>query len=244
MKNPSGPGLRAEHLSLKLGNSTILTDMSFSIEPGSIHCFIGPNGGGKTSTLRCLLGQMPHKGEISIDWAKEDTRHIIGYVPQLIEMERSLPLTINDFLAIVSQDKPAFSGLKKIHRVNVDAVLEKVGLADKRKFMIGSLSGGERQRLLFAQALLPTPSLLVLDEPMTSMDEGGVQTFETLVKDLHEQGITILWVNHDLVQVKAMSQTITVIDRGLIAHGPTDTTLSADMLKGIFRKAAVAAEVL
>ena len=232
----AGPSLKVENLNLYLGNSHILTDVNFEIASGSIHCFIGPNGGGKTSTIRCLLGQMPHKGNIHINWHSEDTQHTIGYVPQLIEMERTLPLTIENFLAIVSQDKPAFTGLKKTLKPQIITVLEKVGLADKQKFMLGSLSGGERQRLLFAQALLPSPSLLVLDEPMTSMDEGGVHTFEALVEELHQQGITILWVNHDLSQVAKMADSISVIDHGLLAHGATSETLTNEMQQGIFRK--------
>ena len=226
-----GPSIHIEKLGLKLGNSQIISDMSFDIEAGSIHSFIGPNGGGKTSTLRCLLGQMPHTGNIKINWGESRN---IGYVPQLIEMEKTLPLTIDDFLAIVSQDKPAFTGIHKSVKKYIDEALEKVGLTHKRQFMVGSLSGGERQRLLFAQALIPAPALLVLDEPMASMDEAGVLTFESLINELKEQGVTILWVNHDLKQVQRMADSITVIDRGLLASGATTTTLTEDMQHGVF----------
>lgn len=231
-----GPSIHVKNLSLVLGNTQILSDMSFDIAAGSIHGFIGPNGGGKTSTLRCLLGQMPHSGSISMEWGDDD--HTIGYIPQLIEMEKTLPLTIEDFLAIVSQDKPAFTGIHKASRQPIDEVLDKVGLTPKRKLMIGSLSGGERQRLLFAQALLPAPALLVLDEPMASMDEAGVEVFEHLIHELSQQGTTVLWVNHDLKQTRRMANSVTVIDRGLLAHGPTETTLTEDMQHGVFRSSA------
>lgn len=228
-----GPAIHIENLSLQLGHSQVLHDLSFSIPAGSIHCMIGPNGGGKTSTVRCILGQMPHSGEIKIDWQEKGS---IGYIPQLIELERTLPLTIDDFLTIVSQDKPAFTGMDKSVRDSIDAVLEKVELTEKRSYMIGSLSGGERQRLLFAQALLPVPALLVLDEPMASMDEAGSSMFEKLIIELSGEGMTVLWVNHDLEQVRRIADTISVIDGGLLAHGPTASTLSDDMLRGVFRK--------
>ena len=229
-----GPSVHVENLSLRLGVSRILNNMNFSIAAGSIHCFIGPNGGGKTSTLRCLLGQMPHSGSIRFDW--KDANHTIGYVPQLIELERTLPLTILDFLTLVSQNHPAFTGTRKQVRPAIYEALDRVGLNSKSRYMIGSLSGGERQRLLFAQALLPTPSFLVLDEPMTSLDEGGARQFEALITDLNKEGATVLWINHDLDQVARMAQEITVIERGVLASGPLATTLTDEMKRGVFSR--------
>jgi zinc transport system ATP-binding protein len=234
-----GPSIHVDNLSLRLGASRILNNMNFQIASGALHCLIGPNGGGKTSTARCLLGQMPHQGTIRFDWIAE--QRTIGYVPQLIEMERTLPLTIDNFLTALSQNKPAFMSTRKDKKILIDAALERVGLTAKRKFMIGSLSGGERQRLLFAQALIPAPALLVLDEPMTSLDEGGSRLFEELILNEHASGTTILWINHDLEQVKRLAQTITVIDRGVLAHGPTATTLTPDMQRGAFPKPAAEA---
>lgn len=228
-----GPAIHVSHLALRLGSSAILADMNFSIAAGALHCFVGPNGGGKTSTARCLLGQMPHRGDIRFDWSTSENR-TIGYVPQLIEMERTLPLTIDNFMTALSQNKPAFMSTRKHVKQKIDAALERVGLTDKRQYMIGSLSGGERQRLLFAQALIPAPALLVLDEPMTSLDEGGARLFEGLISDVHAQGTTVVWINHDLGQVQRMAQTITVIDKGVVAHGPVATTLTAEMQRGVF----------
>lgn len=234
-----GPAIHVENLSLRLGASQILDRLSFTVTAGSIHCLIGPNGGGKTSTLRSILGQMPHRGTVRIDWP--GAQRSIGYVPQLIELERTLPLTITDFLTLVSQHSPAFNGTKKAVQPAIDAALERVGLAAKRRYMIGSLSGGERQRLLFAQALIPAPALLVLDEPMTSLDEGGSRLFEQLIRDLNADGATVLWINHDLDQVARMAQDLTVIERRVLASGPVATTLSEDMKRGVFGRAPGAA---
>lgn len=235
-----GPAIHVENLSLRLGASRVLSGMHFGIASGALHCFVGPNGGGKTSTARCLLGQMPHQGTIHFDWSS-GSRRTIGYVPQLIEMERTLPLTIDNFLTALSQDKPAFMATRQDKKALIDAALDRVGLSAKRKFMIGSLSGGERQRLLFAQALIPAPALLVLDEPMTSLDEGGSRLFEELILQEHRSGTTILWINHDLDQVRRLAQTVTVIDRGILAHGPLADTLTAEMQRGVFPKPREAA---
>ena len=218
-----GPAIEVSRLSLQLGASSILQDINFKVAAGSIHCLTGPNGGGKTSTLRCILGQMPHRGDIRIAWSAPGA---IGYVPQLIELERALPLTIMDFMTIATQNSPAFNGTKAALRPPIDAARDKVGLAAKRAYMLGSLSGGERQRLLFAQALLPAPALLVLDEPMTSLDSDGSALFEALIGDVHASGATVLWINHDLAQVARMAQDITVIDGTVLASGPAHSTLA------------------
>jgi zinc transport system ATP-binding protein len=228
-----GPAIHVENLSLVLGSSQILHNLNFSIAAGALHCFVGPNGGGKTSTARCLLGQMPHTGTIRFEGNPERK---IGYVPQLIEMERTLPLTIDNFMTLITQDKPAFMRTKKAAKVLIDAALAQVDLTAKRKYMIGSLSGGERQRLLFAQALIPEPSLLILDEPMTSLDENGARLFETLITQLNAKGTTVLWINHDLDQVQRLADSITVIDKVVIAHGPTKETLTPAMQRGVFTK--------
>lgn len=228
-----GPAIHVDNLSLQLGAHRVLASMQFSIAAGSLHCFIGPNGGGKTSTARCLLGQMPHTGTIRFEWFNGNKGNI-GYVPQLIEMERTLPLTIDNFMTVISQDKPAFMSPKKEAKAAIDHALDRVGLTAKRSLMLGSLSGGERQRLLFAQALIPNPDLLVLDEPMTSLDEGGSRLFEQLIGELNREGTTVLWINHDLDQVARLADNITVIDKVVLAHGPTATTLTADMQRGVF----------
>lgn len=231
----SGPTIRVNNLNLKLGNNRILDSLDFSVASGEIHCLVGPNGGGKTSTLKCLLGQMPHTGDIHIDWQGE-TRHI-GYVPQFLEFDRSLPVTVDNFMSMVCQKRPAFTGVGKKQRALIDQALQRVALTGKNKRMIGALSGGERQRMLFAQALIPEPSLLILDEPMTSLDEAGAEVFAGLIRDMKAQQVTVLWVNHDLRQVREMADSVSIIDTQLLGTGPVAETLTEDMLHGDFRAA-------
>ena len=227
-----GPKISVTNLGLSLGNVEILDGINMQLEPGEVHCVVGPNGGGKTSTLRCILGQMPHTGEISFEWSDGRT---IGYVPQFLDFDKTLPVTVKNFMSMVCQKTPAFFGLRNKYQQAVTDALASVHLKDKENTMIGNLSGGERQRLLFAQALIPEPFFVVLDEPMTSLDEAGVAIFEGLIQDLAAQGKTLLWVNHDMTQVKRMADKVTVIDGGVIASGPVSEVLTEPMMHGNFR---------
>jgi zinc transport system ATP-binding protein len=228
----TGPVIQVRNLCLSLGNNLVLTDVHIDARPGEVHAIIGPNGGGKTSALRSILGQMPHSGDIRIEWSANRS---IGYVPQVLEFDRGLPVTVINFMAMACQVTPAFFGLRKFRQEEVRNALARVGLVGKERQMIGSLSGGERQRMLFAQALVPDPALVILDEPMTALDESGVSIFENLIKSLKDQNKTILWVNHDMEQVQRLADVITVIDRDVIASGPTQTTLTESMKHGNFR---------
>ncbi len=167
----SGPTLDFSEVSLTLGRTTILYKVTFEVRPGSVHALVGPNGGGKSSLIKTLLGQMPHQGRLSLHWPGEPG--IIGYVPQALEFDRGLPMTVDDFMAAMCQRRPAFLGLSKHYAAAIGEALERVGMQDKRKRRMGALSGGERQRVLLAQGLIPAPQLLVLDEPMSALDEAG-----------------------------------------------------------------------
>jgi zinc transport system ATP-binding protein len=213
-----GPAIAFDDVSLALGATQILDGVSFTVAAGEIHCLIGPNGGGKTSLVRALLGQMPHSGKIAIAWHDGRT---VGYVPQALDFDKTLPVTVDDFMALICEPRrPAFVGASKTKRALAGAALERVGLDGKRKRKLGSLSGGERQRVLFAQALIPPPALLVLDEPMTSMDEVGAERFAALIEELSNDGVTVLWIAHDLAQVRAMADTVTCVNRRVLLSGP------------------------
>lgn len=233
-----GPGIRFDAVGLSLGGNEILNGIDFEVASGAIHCLIGPNGGGKTSLVRCLLGQMPHTGTISVDW---QDRGIIGYVPQFLDFDKSLPVSVNDFMAMVCQKRrPAFTGLSKHNRALTDAALERVGLDGKRGARLGSLSGGERQRVLFAQALIPDPALLVLDEPMSSMDEVGAECFEAIIRELAAGGVTIVWVAHDLRQVEEMADAATCVNRTLLFTGAPADVLVGHEAEALFARAGEA----
>jgi zinc transport system ATP-binding protein len=227
----NGPTLRFSGVSLSLGGTTILDDVSFQVQPGTIHCLIGPNGGGKSSLMRSVLGEMPIRGEIAIEWRN---RRTIGYVPQSLEFDRLLPVSVSDFMALICQRRPAFLGLSRRHRQAVGAALERVGLAGKERRRLGDLSGGERQRLLLAQSLIPTPSLLLLDEPASAMDEAGERLLESTVQELADSGTTVLWIAHDFSQVRRLADRVTCLNRTVRFDGPPEEVLSAQSIAETF----------
>ncbi len=119
-----GPAIEFERVNLTLGATSILEDVSFKIRAGTIHCIVGANGGGKTSLVRSLLGQMPHTGRIGIEW--HDNR-VIGYVPQSLDFDKSLPITVRDFMAMATQRRPVFLGVSRARRAEIERTLERLG---------------------------------------------------------------------------------------------------------------------
>lgn len=213
-----GPAVVFDNVSLQLGGTQVLDQVSFRVEAGALHCLVGPNGGGKTSLVRALLGQMPHSGAIHFEGVAKP----VGYVPQLPDFDRNVPMTVNDVMALLGQRRPAFLGTSRSAKAAHAEALARTGVAGMGTKPFGSLSGGQRQRVLLAQAISPAPSLLILDEPTAGIDEAGVRLVEALVAELHDCGVTVLWINHDLEQVRRIAQSVTFINQRVLFHGPAD----------------------
>ncbi|MCY1424019.1 Zinc import ATP-binding protein ZnuC [compost metagenome] len=227
-----GPAIDFSGISLRLGGTGILDSVTFRVNPGTVHALVGPNGGGKSSLIKTLLGQMPHQGRLSLEWP--GATGIIGYVPQALEFDRGLPMTVDDFMAAMCQRRPAFLGLSRHYAGAIGQALERVGMQDKRKRRMGALSGGERQRVLLAQGLIPAPQLLVLDEPMSALDEAGIQVFERLLLDWRQQGITVLWIEHDLDAVKRLADRVTGLNRRVLFDTTPGEALTPERLLTLF----------
>jgi len=227
-----GPAIEFADVGLTLGRTDILQAVSFKVAAGSVHAIVGPNGGGKSSLIKTLLGQMPHRGRLSLHWP--GTPGILGYVPQALEFDRGLPMTVNDFMAAMCQRRPAFLGLSRHYAAAIGEALERVGMQDKRKRRMGALSGGERQRVLLAQGLIPAPQMLVLDEPMSALDEAGIQVFERLLQDWQQAGITVLWIEHDLEAVKRLADRVTGLNRRVLFDASPSEALTPERLLSLF----------
>ncbi|APX09473.1 MULTISPECIES: metal ABC transporter ATP-binding protein [Vibrio harveyi group] len=233
-----GPSISLDGVSLKYGDNLILQGIQTQFEAGQCHVIMGPNGGGKTSLLRSVLGLTPFTGDISVNWPDpKQTQQAgqIGYVPQKAMFEASLPLTVMDFVLLNQTRVPLFWRRKSKQTQQALAQLERVGMAARSDRRMGQLSGGEQQRVLFAQALLDDPSLLVLDEPTTGMDEQGVRYLEGLIHEVVAEGKTVLAVHHDVTAVRRLDAQVHVVNRQIVASGHHSEVLSPERIESLFK---------
>lgn len=232
-----GPAVEVDGLTLELGASTILHGLNWRVAAGEVHAIIGPNGCGKSTLLKTLLGQMPHTGRVQLRWPSAQPG-VLAYVPQAIECDRTLPMTVLDFLAcMVQPQRPVYWGIGREVRTRIMAALEQVGMAARANRRMGDLSGGERQRVLLAQALLPQADIVLLDEPMAALDQAGMAVFESLLAHWRSRGTTIVWVEHDMAAVRRLADRVTAIARGRIEWTDTPQALAdAQRLLDLFTR--------
>jgi ABC-type Mn2+/Zn2+ transport system ATPase subunit len=176
-----------EDVEVRLGTNIILYHLNIEIFPKQVVALIGPNGSGKTTLLRTILGvYKPTHGKVAVN------AHRIGYVPQRLSFDRSIPLSVKELLYVYSQ--------KSVEEI--EEKLEMVGCLNLLKSNIGNLSGGELQRVLIANALLANPELLLLDEATAGVDIAAEHNFYDLLENLHKQyEMTVVMVSHELHMV-------------------------------------------
>jgi zinc transport system ATP-binding protein len=214
------PLVEIESLSIRLHGNAVLDKVSFNIARGSAHVLIGRNGAGKSTLIRALLGQAAFDGRIVMNWRRDGS---IGYVPQSFTVDPTLPVNVQDFLALTRQRWPVSLGVRTSTREKVAELLARVDLTGKERRPLAVLSGGELRRVLLAHALDPEPELLILDEPGSGLDDASARWLEdTLVAMRNERRTTILMVSHDHDRVRRIADTITVLDRHLVAEGRPD----------------------
>jgi Cu-processing system ATP-binding protein len=203
--------LRAEHLTKRYGAVTAVDGLSFAVEDGETFALIGPNGSGKTTTLRLLLGlARPDAGRVAVGASARpphdpQARRALGYVPQRVEFPAGR--TVREVLAY-------FAELKELEPGAVDAVLRRTGLQALAERTASTLSGGTTQRLSLAQALLGDPELLVLDEPTASLDPQATWEFRGLIEQLRRDGVTIVLCSHLLAEVERVADRVLILNEG------------------------------
>lgn len=203
----------------------LVDGVDLAVAPASIHAIIGPNGAGKSTLLSALLGHVDFTGHVTIHPRKSGR---VGYVPQAFPVDRTLPLTVTEFLALSRQRWPICLGVGKALRGSLDAALERVGLAGFAARRLGSLSGGELQRVLFANAIHPAPELLLLDEPASGLDQTSLGVVEELLDGERARGAAIVLVSHDPLQVRRLADAVTWIDVRVQQTGSVDEVLGPD----------------
>jgi ABC-type Mn2+/Zn2+ transport system ATPase subunit len=221
-----------DRATLGYGRHVVLRDISFSIPEGDFLGLVGPNGSGKTTILRALLGTHgPLGGTVSRD---PDLR--FGYVPQRDQVDYDYPLTAVDVVLMGRYDRIGLGRRPTAaDRARAMKALEQVGIPDLAARHLRNLSGGQRQRTLIARALVGEPNVLVLDEPTNGMDLVATTQILGLVRDLHERsGITVLMVSHALNEVANYVERIALVLEGSFRIGPTAEIMTESVLSGIY----------
>lgn len=197
--------LEAQALSFQAGGHLILDRVSLRLHDGEILTVIGPNGAGKTSLLRLLIGlQAPSSGSVV---RREGLR--IGYMPQRLQLDRTLPLSAGRFLQLAEP-----------REARIREVAEELGICALLGAPLAAVSGGELQRILLARALLRDPELLVLDEPVQGVDVAGQAALYALIRDVRERHhCAVLMVSHDLHVVMASTDTVLCLNRHVCCAG-------------------------
>ena len=209
------------NLSVKLGNNTLIHDVSLSVSRGEIVTLVGPNGSGKSTTIKAILGiQKPDSGSISsID------RLAIGYVPQKLEINRTMPLTVSRFMRLTQNYTDAA----------ISEALSTTGIDGLQKREIANLSGGEFQRVLIARAIACKPDLLVLDEPVQGVDFSAELEIYQLIAQLRDElNCGVLLVSHDLHIVMAETDTVICLNGHVCCSGSPQVVTSSPEFIDLF----------
>lgn len=214
-----------------------LQDVSLAVYPGQFVAVLGPNGAGKTTLLRVILGLLrPVAGTVQVfgkaPWRLGPERRRIGYVPQVSQGERHFPVTAWDVVMMGRYSRIGWGRRPgPDDRAAVQEAMERVGVWSLRERPFDSLSGGQRQRVLLARALVNHPDLLLLDEPTAGVDVSATSTVYSMLRQLRDEGITIMVVSHDVGVVAAFADVIACINKRLVAHGrPEDVLSSSEIL--------------
>jgi zinc transport system ATP-binding protein len=224
MSMPDPAILSLDHVGVRRGNDAILEDVSLHVARGSIHLVVGPNGAGKSTLLTAALGQTAFTGTIVARWAKSGA---VGYVPQGFALDRTLPVTVADFLALTRQQRPICLGIGARTKKRITALLDRIGLPDFSDRQLSVLSGGELRRVLLAHALDPLPELLILDEPSAGLDAAANRWLEEMLVAVRDKdGVTVLMVSHDLDQARRIADRVTLLDKTVVAEGPAAEALA------------------
>jgi len=202
-----------------------IAGVTFTLEAGTIAAVLGPNGGGKTTLFRALLGELPLRRG-TVDLAARP-----AYVPQTDRTRHDFPVSALDVVLMGAYARtPAWRRVARADRAAARATLERVGLAERARTHFGSLSGGQRQRVLIARALLQDSRVILLDEPLSGVDATSAARIEDLFAQLRSEGRVLLVATHDVEQARRWDQVICLHGRQ-IAFGPPAATLTTDVLR-------------
>jgi zinc transport system ATP-binding protein len=223
--------VQVENLSVSYGAKTVLSHVSLTIEPGEIVTIVGPNGSGKTSLLRSIIGAVkPSRGRVTHG---PDLR--IGYVPQRLHIDPTLPMTVARFLALPGG----------VAASDIDRALVQAGVPNLSRSQMSRLSGGQFQRVLLARALIGKPQLLLLDEATQGLDQPGSAAFYRQIETVRrDTGCAVLMISHELHVVMSASDRVICLNGHICCEGAPEVVASAPEYRALFGSGTMGALAL
>ncbi|MBI5885572.1 MAG: metal ABC transporter ATP-binding protein [Deltaproteobacteria bacterium] len=214
--------LEVRKLSVEFGHNRVLEDINFEVERGAVLAIIGPNGAGKTVLLKSLIGLLPYNGVVQ--WAP-DVR--IGYVPQRMDIETDVPLTVREFFGLRGGGLTPDRIREVLEFVQLDEHILNAGL--------GEISIGQRQRVLVAWSVIGSPDVLLFDEPTADIDVTGQESIYKMLYHLQKNlGLTIILVSHDLNVVYRHATSVLCLNRSKLCFGVPREVLSSEQLLSLY----------
>jgi zinc transport system ATP-binding protein len=222
--------IELEKVTAGYGNKIVLKEVSLTIFKDDFLGIIGPNGGGKTTLLKVILGLVaPKNGTVRFfDGEKNVSSIKIGYLPQLNNIDKKFPISVRDVIASgLASEKPTFRSFTNEQNERIEKVISQMGLNDLSQRPIGELSGGQLQRVLLGRSIVSHPQILILDEPNSYVDKRFESHFYQLLEEINKESAVIL-VSHDIGTVLSMVKNIACVNETLHYH--SGSNVSAEWL--------------
>jgi len=233
----SNCSLQIRNLKYEIGNYLILNDLNFEVRENSFVALIGPNGGGKTTLLKMILGLLkPSEGEIvlSSEEVKSITAELVGYVPQIKSMDRLFPAKVYELVATGIRNS-WITNLSKSEKAMVLEALSKVGAEHLSNRQLSKLSGGELQRIYLARSFIRRPKILLLDEPATGIDIVGEKDIYHLIESYRkETDAIVMMVTHDWEAAYHHADYVLVLNHKQICYDEPKKAFREDILRKAF----------
>ncbi|SES03506.1 metal ABC transporter ATP-binding protein [Lachnobacterium bovis] len=233
--------IKIKNLGVQFGEQEVLKDINLHVHCGTLNAIIGQNGAGKSTLIRAILDDIPHTGEIEFRDTKDG--HIkklkIGYVPQSINIEKNTPVSVFDLMASFESRSPIFLFKRKKTYNKIKKALKVFEADDLIDKKVCNLSGGQLQRVLLSLAIMDSPNLLLLDEPVSGIDQNGMKLFfETMYYLKTHYDLAIILISHDLDYVKKYADHVALIDKTIVCQGNAKKVFESEEFDNIFRNSA------
>ncbi|MDX9754885.1 MAG: ATP-binding cassette domain-containing protein [bacterium] len=229
------PIIECNHLTFSYGDEPVLDGVTLTVQAGDFASIVGPNGGGKTTLLKLILGLLkPDRGEIRVfGHPPQEVSQRIGYVPQHIQYDPLFPISVKEVVLTARIGNQVMGRYTRADHEAAEAAIEEMALEDSASSLFSSLSGGQRQRVLIARALCSHPELLLMDEPTANIDKVVQKKLFDILLDLNKR-MTILLISHDLGFVSSFVNTVICVNRTVHIH-PTQS-VTGEIIQDLYER--------